>query len=250
MMAVQDNLMTLKFNLIKDNNEVSNLQTVKINQLVIAGWAGRDQKAVLDHIEELKAIGVPAPDSVPVFYRAATYLLTQHAHVEILGGETSGEVEPFIFKHNNQLWLSISSDHTDRKLEQSGIAQAKQICAKPVAREAWCLDDVSAYWDELIIRSYIIENDQSVLYQEGTLSALRTPLDLAMHYTSPHPVLAASKIGQVADYFIDGLAMLGGTIAVLGSIRPSSYFKMVLIDPVKNRTIEHAYQIISLPIIC
>ena len=29
--------------------------------LVIAGWAGRDEKAIHHHIEELAAIGVPPP---------------------------------------------------------------------------------------------------------------------------------------------------------------------------------------------
>lgn len=30
-----------------------------INQLVIAGWAGRDSQAVLAHIRELEALGCP-----------------------------------------------------------------------------------------------------------------------------------------------------------------------------------------------
>lgn len=37
--------------------------------LIVAGWTGRDEKALHHHIEELAAIGVPRPSSVPVFYR-------------------------------------------------------------------------------------------------------------------------------------------------------------------------------------
>ncbi|KAG0921965.1 hypothetical protein G6F31_020098 [Rhizopus arrhizus] len=52
---------------------------------------------------------------------------------------------------------------------------SKQVCVKPVATSAWRLADVAAYWDELVIRSYIVENGEKVLYQEGPLSTLRTP---------------------------------------------------------------------------
>jgi hypothetical protein len=48
-------------------------------QLVIAGWAARDEAAVKHHIEELAEIGVP-PSSVPLFYRTAASLLTQSEH--------------------------------------------------------------------------------------------------------------------------------------------------------------------------
>ncbi len=53
--------------------------------LIVAGWTGRDEKALHHHIEELAAIGVPRPSSVPVFYRISTANLTQAAHLEVLG---------------------------------------------------------------------------------------------------------------------------------------------------------------------
>jgi len=45
--------------------------------LVIAGWTGRDPAAVQHHIDELAALGVPAPSTVPLFYRVAGQQLTQ-----------------------------------------------------------------------------------------------------------------------------------------------------------------------------
>ena len=39
---------------------------VDINDLVIAGWTGRDVAALNHHIEELKAIGVQPPSRVPI----------------------------------------------------------------------------------------------------------------------------------------------------------------------------------------
>ena len=40
--------------------------TVDIENLVIAGWTGRDVTALNQHIEELKSIGVQPPSRVPI----------------------------------------------------------------------------------------------------------------------------------------------------------------------------------------
>ena len=42
--------------------------------------------------------------------------------------------------------------------------------------------------------------------------------------------------------------MFGGTFAVIGGLRPAQDFHMALHDPVRNRTIEHSYQITTLPV--
>jgi hypothetical protein len=148
---------------------------VDFNTLIVAGWAGRDIAAIEHHIEELAAIGVPRPTSVPLYYRIADNQLTQAEHVQAVGEESSGEVETFVFAVDGEMYVSIASDHTDRKLETVSVAMSKQVCVKPVATEAWRLADVADYWDELVIRSYIVENGEKVLYQEGPLSTLRTP---------------------------------------------------------------------------
>jgi hypothetical protein len=123
-------------------------------QLVIAGWAARDEAAVKHHIEELAEIGVPPPSSVPLFYRTAASLLTQSERMEVLGPDSSGEVEPVIVSMDDGLWLTIGSDHTDRKAEAQGVALSKQLCGKPVGRDLWRLDEVAAHWDELQMRSF------------------------------------------------------------------------------------------------
>ncbi|GAG44702.1 unnamed protein product, partial [marine sediment metagenome] len=140
---------------------------VDFNTLIVAGWAGRDIAAIEHHIEELAAIGVPRPTSVPLYYRIADNQLTQAEQVQAVGGDSSGEVETFVFAADGEMYVSIASDHTDRKLETVSVAMSKQVCVKPVATTAWRLADVAGYWDELVIRSYIVENGAEVLYQEG-----------------------------------------------------------------------------------
>ncbi|MGH6777287.1 MAG: DUF2848 family protein [Bradyrhizobium sp.] len=91
--------------------------TAGFDTLVIAGWTGRDIAALEHHIEELAALGVPRPSSVPVFYRTSVNGLTQTRRLEVLGPHTSGEVEPVLLGLDSDLWLGLGSDHTDRKAE-------------------------------------------------------------------------------------------------------------------------------------
>jgi hypothetical protein len=46
---------------------VFDVGTGDIEDLVIAGWTDRDVAALIRHIEELKAIGVRPPSSVPLY---------------------------------------------------------------------------------------------------------------------------------------------------------------------------------------
>jgi hypothetical protein len=204
--------------------------------LIIAGWTGRDDAAVRHHISELAALGVPPPSSVPVFYRAAAANLTQAPRLEVLGPDTSGEVEPIIVALDDGLWLGLGSDHTDRNAERMGIAVSKQLCGKPVGSRLWRFDDVAGHWDRLRVRAFATIGGGRQMYQEGALAAMRHPADLIGRLQQA-PTLSPRTI------------MFCGTLGAIGGIRPATRFEMVLEDPVHGRTLEHAYDIVSLPIV-
>jgi hypothetical protein len=224
----------MKLHFTLETDQGSRPLEADIRQLVIAGWAGRDRAAIEHHIEELAEIGVPRPSSVPLYYRVAANQVTQDAAIQVVGGDSSGEVEAFVFKLDGELYLSIASDHTDRKLEAHSVALSKQICVKPVATTAWRLADVAGHWDELQVRSRIVENGAEVLYQEGTLASLRTAEDLIAGYTE----------GKGLE---EGTGMTCGTVAVIGGIRPAATFEMELHDPRSGRSIRHRYTATVLP---
>jgi len=209
---------------------------MELETLVVAGWAGRDAAAIQHHIEELAAIGVPPPSSVPVFYRGAASLVTQSHRVEVLGPDSSGEIEPVVVSLADGLWVTVGSDHTDRKAETYGIALSKQMCAKPVATVLWKYEDVAPHWDDLQLRAHVVIAGERVVYQEGTLAALRPPADLIAKWTG-------------RDTLLPGTLMFGGTLGAIGGIRPAARFEMELIDPVLKRTIAHAYDIVDLPVV-
>jgi hypothetical protein len=209
---------------------------VGIDKLIIAGWAGRDEAAILHHIEELAAIGVPRPSSVPVYYRVSADNLTQADRLVVLGPDSSGEVEPIVVSLADGLWIGVGSDHTDRKAETVGIALSKQMCGKPVGRTLWRLADVEGHWDRLMLRAWATVNGERVLYQEGPLAALRTPRDLIER----RPDGAG---------LAPGTAMFCGTLGAIGGIRPATRFEMELDDPVLGRRMQHAYDVECLPVV-
>ena len=97
------------------------------------------------------------PSEVPLYCRVSSGLLVHSDTIEVVGPETSGEVEPLIIQSAGDLWLGLASDHTDRGLEAHSVAASKQICAKPAAKEVWRLSDVVADLDSLILRCSIKE---------------------------------------------------------------------------------------------
>ena len=206
--------------------------TATPDSLIVAGWTGRNRAAVDHHIEELAALGVPAPSAVPLYYRCAPSLLTQAASIQVLGADTSGEAEPFLIKEQDTIWIGLASDHTDRVLEAHSVAASKQICAKPVAETLWLLEEVANHLDELLLQSWIEEDGSWTAYQSGTLAS----------------ILPLNQLAEDAN-LENGTALLCGTLPAIGGVRPSAGFKMSLTDPVLGRSIDCQYKTASLQVI-
>jgi hypothetical protein len=205
----------------------------RVRELVIAGWTGRDVAALEKHIRELEAIGVKRPKTTPVFYRVAAALLTSDDTIEVLGDQSSGEAECVVYSFDSGLFVGVGSDHTDRQAEAVGVSLSKQMCAKPVSRAVWRLEDVAVHWDKLILRSHVSTDGRRRLYQEGSVAAMRPPTELFKLYSG----------GSLPA----GTAMFCGTLAVHGGIMPSEIFEMELEDPVLGRKITHRYRVRTLP---
>jgi hypothetical protein len=206
---------------------------VTVHEAVIAGWTGRDAEAVEKHIKELEALGVKRPATTPIFYRVAGARLTTESSIEVLGAQSSGEVEFLLLQTGGALWVGAGSDHTDREVETYGVSVSKQMCEKPIAPRFWRFEEVAPHWDRLLLRSHAVIGGERILYQEGSVAAMRHPEDLIARY----------RKGGLAE----GTLMFCGTLAVHGGVRPAARFEFELVDPVKGRRIEHGYDVVSLP---
>ncbi len=204
------------------------LDVHRVRQLVIAGWTGRDIAALEKHIRELETLGVKRPKTTPIFYRVAASLLTTDDAIEVLGDRSSGEVECVVYSFEDGAWVGLGSDHTDRKAEAVGVSLSKQMCAKPVSRDIWRLEEVVPHWDALVLRSYAGVNGERRLYQEGSVAEL-------------------FRLYGKQEGLPVGSAMFCGTLAAHGGIIAAEKFEMELEDPVLRRKITHSYRIQTLP---
>jgi hypothetical protein len=208
---------------------------VRIERLVIAGWTGRDKRALEAHIRELEALGVKRPATTPIFYRVGASRLTLADSIEAIGTHSSGEAEVVLLQSQGRLWVGVGSDHTDREVEAYGVTVSKQMCDKPIAAQFWAYDDVKAHWDSLQLRSRIEENGEQIIYQDGVAAAFLEPRELIRGYAH-------------SETLAEHTLMFCGTLAAKGGVRAAERFAFELEDPVLGRKIQRHYRTVTLPI--
>ena len=218
------------------NGKTTETKDVSVSKAIVAGWTGRDRVALEKHIKELEELGVARPASTPIYYRVSASRITPDPLIETTGDASNGEVEFVLAQWGGQMWVGVGSDHTDRQVETYNVTVSKQMCEKPVAAEFWRYSDVAPHWDKLVMRSWIEENGERVLYQEGSVIAMLDPMTLVSGYEGK-PALD------------EGALMFCGTFAAKGGIRPADNFDFEIHDPVLGRTISHGYRLAKLPVL-
>lgn len=186
-----------------------------VRRLLIAGYTGRDQEQVHQHVRELADLGVPPPDSIPAFYEVPASLLTWSDGIETDGAETSGEAELVLFTTARGWYVGLGSDHTDRSLERTSISAAKAACPKPVSAVVLPVAAVTNRWDALVLRSQAGGSP----YQEAPLATI-LPLDDIVDG-------CRRSMGEP----LDDVALFMGTVPLLdGAFRYSEQFRAELWD--------------------
>jgi hypothetical protein len=198
---------------------------VELEAVIVAGFTGRDAAATSAHLDELAEIGVPVPATVPSFYPVPSHLLVADGEVTVTHAETSGEIEIVLVVDRHRIYVTVGSDHTDRRAETKDLALSKLACPKVIADQGWMLDEVRDHWDRLELRSWA----DGRLYQEGTTAALLAPEEL----------LGQVPFNERPDTFV----LFAGTLPAIGGIRASRRFAGELHDPVRRRSIGFSYDI-------
>jgi hypothetical protein len=191
--------------------------TFEAQALVMAGWTGRDQAAVEQHMAELGALGVPPPSRTPLFYRMDPALLSTASAIDVLGENTSGELETVLVALADGLWVGLGSDHTDRAMEAHGVAISKQLCRKPMAPVLWRFDEVADHWDQLLLRAHIVEDGRRTLYMAAALATVLAPQDLIAGYRDSVGLAPGVELPALTVLFM-------GARNAIGGIRPARQF--------------------------
>src|SRR5436853_4333036 len=123
---------TLRFRLAYDAETME--LDIPIRHIICAGYSGRRQAAVQEHVQELIALGMPAPSSTPIFFKVSNYLATSTTDVTVQAKFTSGEVELVLVFHKGETSVTCGSDITYRGLEKDSIPGASHLCANTMTR--------------------------------------------------------------------------------------------------------------------
>lgn len=205
--------------------------TVTIPYMLNAGYAGRTQDKVREHIEELKKLGVPGPDEIPILFPITSNQATQLKHIDVQGDQTSGEIEFVLLQHKGEWLVTVGSDHTDRELEKFSVEKSKQACPNVLANCLWPVDEVLGHWDQIRLRAWVTKDKTKILYQDETLTNL-LPFKELLDF-----------IETKTKGTLDNVPIFSGTIPTLKCLVFADYFEMEIVDPVLNREIRHHYTI-------
>lgn len=200
-----------------------------VKRIFNAGWAGRDRTAIQHHIDELAEMGVPAPQFIPTLFALGNHLLTTSNAIQVHGDQTSGEVEYVLLKHNDQLFVTVGSDHTDRRLEAHSIPKAKNMCLNVIARDVWPYEEVKGHFAELELECWVLQDGNRSLYQKDLCSTLLPP----EYWLND----LEARIGG----FAEGMVLFSGTIGTVAGLVVGDSYEFRMSDPVLKRTISHKY---------
>lgn len=207
---------------------------VEVRSVLNAGFSGRDDDAVAEHIAELAALDIPAPNVTPCLYPVSPYLATQAGEVLVQHGRTSGEVEWALVVTRDDLLLTVASDHTDRDLERYGVGWSKQVAPNVLSRQAWRFEEVAERIDTLTLTAWV-RNDEWTEIQSGTCADLQPPkywVDLL----------------QAHDLYAPGTVLMSGTLPMHRGVNQfADAWRVELADPSTGRTIATEYHVRRLP---
>jgi hypothetical protein len=202
--------------------------TIEVRRALAAGATGRDAERVQRHIARMAELGVTPPPHVPMLYPLMPTLVTNATDIGVIGVDSTPEVEAVVFSWKGTDYVTVGSDHTDRRIEAASSLQGKNSCPKVTGTTAWLLAEVLDHWDALQLRATCGD----VLLQEGGVANLLSVQTL-MDFVARHD-------GALSD----GRLFFGGTVPTLTSPpKGRTTITLELRDPVRNRALTHAYTV-------
>jgi Protein of unknown function (DUF2848) len=199
---------------------------------IICGYTGRDQAAVHRHIEELAKQGIAPPPMVPMYFVKPEWGLAFGREIPVQSPRTSGEIECVLIVDQDEIYVGAGSDHTDRDLEKLDIPKSKVVCPSVAGRRFWKYSEIKDHWDQIELRSWVVDDGQKALYQECTLAAFLTPESLL------------AKVRAQTDLDLSRVLIYCGTSSLLTEgFVCASRFEGEMFDPVTGRRIALGYNV-------
>lgn len=210
-----------------DGSEVP--RDIVVERMYNLGSATRDAETAVYHQKEVAAAGVKIAFDVPAprIYPIASWALTSAERVAVQGPRTSGEIE-IVLVLDDDIYVGVGSDHTDRDLERVSIPYSKQACPNVLAPRLWRFSEIADHWDECLLESWV----DGELYQRTSVASFLPPEELL------------DVLRSRADVPPTGVVLFAGTIvSVTGDLCFGSRWAIQLSDPVLDRRLAHTYDV-------
>lgn len=163
-----------------------------------------------------------------MLYPLLPTLVTNADDIAVIGDDSTPEVEVVLFRAGGVDYLTVGSDHTDRRIEAVSALQGKNSCPKIVSASAWPVHEVLDHWDSLELRC----RGGDTLLQEGMLSHVMT-YEKLMAFVREHD-------GDQAE----GRLVFSGTVPTRAKPPKGEVtIRLDLTDPVLNRSLRHEYTV-------
>ncbi|CAB4806371.1 unannotated protein [freshwater metagenome] len=206
----------------------------RVSEVFNFGYAGRNQRAIQEHVDELVALGLPAPTTVPALFLLPPQQTTTATELVVAGSDTYGEVEYALMLSEIGWLVTVASDHSDFAVERLSTARSKAVCPDVLSPECWRLDDLLSQWDQLDLKCSRTDNQGEKEVQHGSLSELLPPADLL--------IILERRLGRKPSV---GSVVLSGTLS--GEPLPGALsWSVSMSDPATGRILEHKYQVRAL----
>jgi len=204
----------------------------EVKKFLNMGRTARDVSQIQKHIEELKKAGIASVlTGIPLYFPKLPDRITSDDTIYVLpNSKTCGEVEYVILIDQDEIYVTVGSDHSDRELEKQSIPYAKHICRNVIAPKVWLYRDVKENWDDIVMRAWVEADGQRKLYQETKLVTM----------LRPEEVIEKVKNRVVGD--LQGMVIFAGTPPIIeGKFSFHSRFEMEMLDERGGRSIRWAY---------
>ena len=215
-----------------EGNEGVSRQERDLKGAIICGYTGRDQEMVRRHIDELAAQGIEPPPMVPMYFIKPSWGLCLEEEIQVQSPKNSGEVEFVLLVDQDEIYVGVGSDHTDREMEKLDMAKSKLVCPSVIGRRFWKFSEIKDHWDRIELRSWVPRDGQMTLYQECDSTS----------FLSPGTLL--EKVREQTDMDLTNVPIFCGTSPLLlEGFAYAERFEAELFDPVTGRRIALEYNV-------
>lgn len=203
-----------------------------VDRIANCGLAVRDDVAQA-HLDEMEKEGIQMTRDPPVVFQLPDHAVTTASHVQVNDPKTSGEAEYALFPTEDEVYVGVASDHTDRALEtrEEDIEKSKTVCPNVVSETVWPLSEIRIHWGELQLQGWTGADGESQRYQES-------PIDV---FYPPEKML--DTVAERTDAPAAGTAVFSGTVDAVGNIEFGDFFAARLHDPLLDRSLFLEYEV-------